>query len=110
MTTAVDAHLSRAEDKERIVSQPAPFERAPPTMDRRQSDRMSEATSADLPTPWRETTSSYFSNSVEQVYANILARPLEHVSTQSTLAPRTPVPAARDDVGWPLASKEEDWV
>ncbi len=56
--------------------------------------------------PLRKTVSSRPVDSAESVYASILARPLEHVRARSEPPMVTPVPAPRDDVGWPLTSKD----
>ncbi len=62
-------------------------------------------TPADKLMPLRKTVSSRPVDSAESVYASILARPLEHVRARSEPPMVTPVPAPRDDVGWPLTSK-----
>ncbi|KAK3903523.1 hypothetical protein C8A05DRAFT_14509 [Staphylotrichum tortipilum] len=86
-----------------------------PTGDQRQPlRRISSVGSTDPYTPrsGRRTASSHFMDSSERVYADILARPLEHVRAWSEprVSVPVPAPAPRDDVGWPLTSRERGWV
>ncbi|KAK4150149.1 hypothetical protein C8A00DRAFT_46379 [Chaetomidium leptoderma] len=113
MTTAVNARRSSAED-DGLPNLPGPYpEPRAPTPDRRQSLRRTETSSTDTTRWQRRTASSHFMDSAERVYADILARPLEHDRTRSLSRPAEPAPAARDDVGWPLPSNptlKESWL
>ena len=57
----------------------------------------------------RRTASSCFTDDAQQVYGDILARPLESVASRPSSRPPEVVPAARrDDVGWPLT--KDSWL
>jgi hypothetical protein len=106
MTTAVAAKTSSTGGRGPVKSQPEP---AMPAADRRQSIRRTQSSTTDSPTSNNKRASSVLTESVERVYAAILARPLEHVRRRPSSRPAEPVPAPRDDVGWPLPSKD-NWV
>ncbi len=97
---------------------PFPYEPPTPTGDQCQllQRTTSEVTELYTPRSGRRTASSHFMDSSERVYADILARPLEHVMAWSQPRVSEPVPepepepAPRDDVGWPLTSRERGWV
>ncbi|KAK4032288.1 hypothetical protein C8A01DRAFT_20627 [Parachaetomium inaequale] len=118
MTTAVDAKMDSAEDGGLVVHSPQPplqeEPRTTPTADQRQSLPRSETSMTGTSTtgtsrPLRQTASSHFIDSAERVYASILASPLERLKTRSSPQQEEPVPAARDDVGWPLPARES-WL
>lgn len=59
----------------------------------------------------RNTASPPLTDSAQQVYADILAQPLEHVASPPSPEPAELTPAARrDDVGWPLCTKQDVWL
>jgi hypothetical protein len=126
MTAAVGAKMDRAPDGGlAVVNSPQPAHEEPPTpaaTDQRRSLRRSETsvTGTSMMTGTsttgtsrllRRTASSHLLDSAERVYASILASPLERLKTRSS--PRheeEPVPvAARDDVGWPLPTRDS-WL
>jgi hypothetical protein len=101
MTTAVAAKTATAGDRGPVKFHKEP---APPAADRRQSLRGAELSPTDSPTSNNKRASSVLTESTERVYAAILARPLEQVRKKPLTPPPEPVPAPRDDVGWPLPS------
>ncbi|KAL1840075.1 hypothetical protein VTJ49DRAFT_810 [Mycothermus thermophilus] len=60
------------------------------------------------PTPHTSRSPSTFTDNTDQVYANILGRPIEPAMTRNVPERRPPasVPPVREDVGWPLSSGE----
>lgn len=79
-----------------------------PADDPREFIRRTQSAHTDTPrAPNRRTASSHFTDSLQHVYADILARPLERARPFPGSAEITPA-ARRDDVGWPLA--KNDWV
>lgn len=114
MTTAVDANaMDTPQDEEQLIPSPPPSHHEPPTPfdERRASLWRTETSITDTSRAWRRTASSHFMDSAERVYADILARPLELVRIRSPFQPAepTPTPPARDDVGWPLPTKQ-NWI
>lgn len=96
--------VSRRSHRESPILTPPPKERR--QIPRKQSVGRVGTLATDMLMPLRRTVSSRPVDSAESVYASILARPLEHVRARSEPPMVTPVPAPRDDVGWPLTSKD----
>ncbi|AEO66543.1 uncharacterized protein THITE_2114685 [Thermothielavioides terrestris NRRL 8126] len=107
MTTATDASAKDTEAGGPISSTLSDQE--PPTtgVERSQPPCRTETSTAD--SSLRKTASSHFADSAEQVYGDIIARPLERTSIPPA-SPRPEFVAAtrRDDVGWPLT--KESWL
>ncbi|KAK4238536.1 hypothetical protein C8A03DRAFT_15011 [Achaetomium macrosporum] len=107
MSTAADANMKDMEVDRRMDihrSEESPT----PSVERIPSLRRSETSITDTVNSLPRLTFSHFADSVEQVYGDILARPLERVSIHA--APSLPkfVPPARDDdVGWPLTKETQ---
>ncbi|KAG7287541.1 hypothetical protein NEMBOFW57_007053 [Staphylotrichum longicolle] len=104
MTTAVGATMDDAHDDGL-----SHYEPPTPTGDQRLLLRRTETSVTEASRSLRQTASSHFMDSAERVYANILAQPLEHIRVRPPPQMAEPAPAPRDDVGWPLTSKES-WL
>lgn len=109
MTTAVGATVDDAHDDGVVSLRQSHYEPPTPTGDQRQLLRRTETSVTEASRSLRQTASSHFMDSAERVYANILAQPLEHIRVRPPPQMAEPTPAPRDDVGWPLTSKES-WV